>query len=190
MATQQATVEYRDIPQYPGYRAGNDGSIWSSWEMVYPSGVGRGKMTSRIGATWKKMIPWIPKRTGRYQVRLRGKTESVHRLILFAFVGPCPPGMECCHEDGNRLNNKPSNLRWDTHAANCKDRSKHGTQARGERIWKAKLTESQIRSMRSEFESKPNLPRMIRYQLAGQKYGITSDAARHIIARRNWKHVA
>ena len=51
----------------------------------------------------------------------------VHRLVLEAFVGPCPKGMECCHEDGVRTNNRLSNLRWDTRKANHADAIRHGT---------------------------------------------------------------
>lgn len=51
----------------------------------------------------------------------------VHRLVLEAFVGPCPDGMYCCHNDGNKLNNRLDNLRWDTPSSNALDRVKHGT---------------------------------------------------------------
>lgn len=50
------------------------------------------------------------------------KTMKVHRLVLLAFVGPCPDGMVCCHDDGNRSNNRLANLRWDTVIANARDR--------------------------------------------------------------------
>ncbi len=32
-------------------------------------------------------------------LRLNGqdKTMLVHQLVLLAFVGPCPDGLECCH---------------------------------------------------------------------------------------------
>ena len=55
------------------------------------------------------------------------KTFTVHGLVLRTFVGPPPPGMECCHADGDVTNNRMSNLRWDTHAANEDDKRKHGT---------------------------------------------------------------
>jgi hypothetical protein len=57
-----------------------------------------------------------------------GKTRRlwVHRLVLEAFVGPRPAGMEACHNDGNPVNNVPSNLRWDTKSANAQDRVRHG----------------------------------------------------------------
>lgn len=51
----------------------------------------------------------------------------VHRLVLMAFVGPCPEGMEACHNDGDPINNRLDNLRWDTHSSNMYDRVKHGT---------------------------------------------------------------
>lgn len=44
--------------------------------------------------------------------------RTVHPIVLEAFVGPRPPGMECCHNDGNKANNALSNLRWDTKKAN------------------------------------------------------------------------
>ena len=55
------------------------------------------------------------------------KDFLVHRLVLIAFVGPCPEGMEACHNDGRPANNVVSNLRWDTQSANTFDRVKHGT---------------------------------------------------------------
>ena len=52
----------------------------------------------------------------------------VHRLVLEAFVGPCPTGMESCHfPDRNPANNKLDNLRWATHAENENDKIVHGT---------------------------------------------------------------
>lgn len=57
----------------------------------------------------------------------RMKLFYVHRLVLETFVGACPLGMECCHSDGNGMNNKLSNLRWDTHAGNGIDMKRHGS---------------------------------------------------------------
>lgn len=55
------------------------------------------------------------------------KTGYIHRLVLEAFVGPCPEGMEGCHNDGTASNNRLSNLRWDTSIANAQDKARHGT---------------------------------------------------------------
>lgn len=51
----------------------------------------------------------------------------VHVLVATTFIGPCPPGFECCHDDGNGLNNWIGNLRWDTRSNNNYDRARHGT---------------------------------------------------------------
>lgn len=50
----------------------------------------------------------------------------VSQLVLKAFVGPRPRGMEGCHNDGNASNNYLSNLRWDTHHENMRDVERHG----------------------------------------------------------------
>ncbi|WP_248099523.1 HNH endonuclease signature motif containing protein [Corynebacterium kefirresidentii] len=53
--------------------------------------------------------------------------KKVHRLVMAAFVGPCPDGMEVCHNDGNPANNYVGNLRYDTHQANYADMFIHNT---------------------------------------------------------------
>lgn len=67
-----------------------------------------------------------------YQLMRMSKDDKqtsrlVHRLVLEAFVGPCPDGMEGCHNDGDPGNNDLSNLRWDTRSNNNFDAIKHGT---------------------------------------------------------------
>lgn len=50
----------------------------------------------------------------------------VHRLVMEAFVGECPYGLEVCHGDGNPSNNRLDNLRYDTRSENMIDASKLG----------------------------------------------------------------
>ncbi len=50
--------------------------------------------------------------------------KKIHRLMLETFVGPCPRGMESCHNNGIKTDNRPENLRWDTHKNNCMDRKR------------------------------------------------------------------
>lgn len=57
------------------------------------------------------------------------RSYSVHRLVLEAFVGPCPEGMEALHGDGIPGNNRVDNLRWGTKHENRMDSVKHGTHA-------------------------------------------------------------
>lgn len=51
----------------------------------------------------------------------------VHQLIALTFLGPCPPGLEVCHNDGNPANNHIGNLRYDTQSENELDKVRHGT---------------------------------------------------------------
>ena len=56
----------------------------------------------------------------------RAAQRLVHRIVLEAFAGPCPEGMEGCHNDGDTSNNAVENLRWDTHSENNFDIVRHG----------------------------------------------------------------
>ena len=55
----------------------------------------------------------------------KGFARKIHRLVLQAFIGPCPEGFEACHNDHNRLNNHLSNLRYDTRSNNSHDSVGH-----------------------------------------------------------------
>lgn len=68
-----------------------------------------------------------PHRTnyGHLFVTLGGKTRYFHEMVLGAFVGPRPPGMEARHLDGDESNNRLGNLVWDTHGNNIRDRKWH-----------------------------------------------------------------
>jgi hypothetical protein len=57
---------------------------------------------------------------GRHRVR------RVHVLLLEAFVGPRPPGLDGCHWDDDSENNRLANLRWDTKSANARDKIRNG----------------------------------------------------------------
>lgn len=54
-------------------------------------------------------------------------TKKVYRLVLVAFIGTPPPGMEGCHRDGDPSDNRLANLYWGTHSDNMLDRVAHGT---------------------------------------------------------------
>lgn len=76
------------------------------------------------------------------------KNKRVHILVLEAFDGPRPEGMEGCHNDGNPSNNKHNNLRWDTPINNAADKKIHGTYHFGETVNGSKLTESDVRAIK------------------------------------------
>ncbi len=42
----------------------------------------------------------------------------VHHVVLEAYVGPRPAGMEACHRDDDKTDNRALTLRWDSREAN------------------------------------------------------------------------
>lgn len=63
----------------------------------------------------------------------RGNGFCVHVLVLEAFIGPAPDGMECCHYDDDPAHNHLTNLRWDTRAANMADFKRNYGRHQGQR---------------------------------------------------------
>ncbi|WP_390623416.1 NUMOD4 domain-containing protein [Subtercola endophyticus] len=57
----------------------------------------------------------------------RPTTHRVNRLVLRAFQGEPIDGAEACHNNGDRLDNRLNNLRWDTRLENMRDIRRHGT---------------------------------------------------------------
>lgn len=86
----------------------------------------------RSAATGALRSP-VPQGKGKHHAVMlyrncKAKKAYIHRLVLEAFVGPCPPRMEACHDpDRNTANNRLTNLRWDTRQANMQDAVRHGS---------------------------------------------------------------
>ena len=132
-----------------------------SFEGLYEvSDAGQVKSLSRVETTsagWtrtknEKLLKQFSDRYGRLYVdvcsRYKRHRWYIHRLVLTAFCGPCPEGMEACHNDGNQTNNCLSNLRWDTHVSNLSDKINHGTHIKGEAHKKSKLKPADIYKIR------------------------------------------
>jgi hypothetical protein len=104
----------------------------------------------------------------------------IHDLVLTAFVGPAPAGMQCRHLDDVKTNNALGNLRWGTAAENGQDSSRNGRHPRGERHPQAVLTEADVRFIRRS-----------RAQLAdlADRFGVTPTTVWAARRGRNWRHV-
>ena len=172
-------VEYRDIPGFPGYRVGSDGTAWTCWQL-------RAWRRPVLSDQWRRLNDTNRKR-GHPRVTLvrEGKKYSrfVHRLVLEAFVGPRPYGMQCRHLDGTRTNNRLENLSWGTPRENYADQIRHGCAARGERVNTARLTEGDVIGLRFLAARRWNAT-----QLA-QLFQIDLSTSCRIIKRKTWKHV-
>lgn len=178
-------VEYRDVPGFPGYRVGSDGTVWSCWRLV-GRGIGGGVGTrSVMGDTWRlRRAKRSDNDCGHLLLVLRREGQThyryVHRLVLEAFVGPCPEGMEACHDDGDPANNRLGNLRWDTPTANGQDRCRHGKQAKGERHGMVKLTREVVLAARARLAGGDSVGEVAR------SLGVSHACVSDIKARRTW----
>lgn len=112
------------------------------------------------------------------------KTFAVHRIEALAFLGPCPPGMECRHLDGNSLNNIVTNLKWGTKSENAQDSIRHGTSVdnTGSKHGMSKLKESTIPIIRQMSMT------MTRRAIANY-FEVGISTIDDIINNKTWKHV-
>lgn len=126
---------WKDIPDFDNhYQASNLGRIRSKDRIVTKLS-GFTKKIVQQQYKGKILQPNKTDKWGHLSVHLgvnkKKYTCSVHRLVLSAFVGNCPTGMECCHNNGDASDNRIENLRWDTHKNNNKDRKAHGNYKTG-----------------------------------------------------------
>ena len=174
----QMEVEYRDIPGFPGYHIGNDGTVLSSWRG------GCKKDGSQRTGDWHKLYQGLSGPNRDYpQVAIRCDRNKrvyrkVYRLVLEAFVGPCPEGMEACHNDGNPLNCRLDNLRWDTRKNNHADKIKHGTSNRG---LQSPLSEDDVREIRKLLDSQS-----MSLAAIGRMFNVPWQTIRHIKHKETW----
>jgi len=112
------------------------------------------------------------------------ESDSVHRLVLKAFVGDPPKGHECRHLDGNQMNNRLSNLEWGTPKRNQADRIKHGTSNRGERNHFAKLTVADVRKIKQLYPSSG----MSQAEVS-KMFGINRATVSYIYHGKTWTHI-
>jgi len=115
MFTQDYT-KWKAIPGFEGYEVSDQGQVRSYRK--YGGGL---SLTSHL------LKPSTSRPRGGYKavgLRRNGQTyqKRVARLVLLAFVGPCPNGMEMCHNNSNSDDDRLENLRYDTHLGNTRDR--------------------------------------------------------------------
>jgi len=150
--THTVTEDWKAIPGFEGYYEASDlGSIRrkGSFKTLAKNGTRNGYLKVTLSV---KGVP---------------STRHIHSLILETFVGPKPQSCECCHNDGNKHNNRVDNLRWDTHAANVRDNSK--------------LDWPEIREIREAYSKGSTIADISR------TYGLIWETASAIVKGKSWK---
>lgn len=139
---------WKEHPEFTDYAISNMGRV----KRVTPYKTGRGDKNIRQG----KLLSLCKNKWGYLFVCLRKngfkKMDKVHRFVLETFIGPCPKNHECNHKDGDKKNNKLSNLEWTTKSENLKHAYRIGlkktTFVKGEQNGSSKLKEFEVLQIR------------------------------------------
>jgi hypothetical protein len=106
---------WKRVLGWPGYEVSDQGNARSVDRMVDGRYSLNGKQSTRFIAG-KPLTP-VPHKNGTPAVNLwRGNVCTqvpIRRLMLLAFVGPQPRGMDAVNIDGDTTNNDLGNLCWD-----------------------------------------------------------------------------
>jgi hypothetical protein len=109
---------------------------------------------------------------------------GVHQLVAEAFLGPCPPGKEVNHKDGNKKNNFYKNLEYMTAKENKQHAVRMGLAPVGEDHYFSKLTVEKVKAIRRAVfkEGKMHSDKI------AKDFGISKATIRDV-CKRSWRHV-
>jgi hypothetical protein len=173
------TESWRPIHDFPAYEVSDLGRVRRiTPARGGPSMVGRPLKPGNVGGGYQMVALYND--FGRLQAK-------VHRLVLEAFVGPAPQSMpHCAHGDGDPRNNRLTNLRWDSVQGNLADRVAHGTEIRGARNGRTKLSAEAVAEIRRRY--KPRC-RVNGANVMAKEFGVTDVAIIKAARGENWSHL-
>jgi len=166
--------------------------IWKDIEgyggLYKVSNWGRVKSLKKYAKTNERILVKCVDSEGYYRVTLwkrgEGKQDfaKIHKLETNAFLGKCPKGMEVCHYNGNKKDNRLSNLRYDTRAGNKKDDVRLGTY-KGTNAGNCKLKECEVKMMRYLHK------KGIKQTLIAKMFKIDGGYLNKIVHYKFWTHI-
>lgn len=168
---------WKNIPDYEGlYQVSNLGNVKSL----------------NYGRTKKeKLLKLIVDGKGYLNVNLcKNKIPKkflVHRLLMLTFNPEQNfEGAQVNHIDGNTSNTNLDNLEWCTQNHNMKHAYNNGLKIslKGEKNGKSKLTEIQVRKIRTDYENKC----FTKSELA-KMFNVKQNAISKIINNKRWNHI-
>ena len=113
------------VPGYVGAYEVSDRGRVRGLDYIVVDSLGRRRMHKG------RVLKLSPAKRGYPVVKLglNGKKSTIglHQLVVLAFVGPCPAGMEVLHRNGDKLDNRLANLHYGTRSTNNLDSVAHGT---------------------------------------------------------------
>ena len=181
MEQQQQAEIWKDIPgQYMGhYQASSLGRIRSLDRETVDSMGRRRSFEGRIRAETLNLHGYL--QVG-LSVAGKHRTCQIHRLIAAAWHGSSE--LQTRHMDGDKLNNRPDNLRHGTAEENAADRQRHGRTARGESNGRASLNADQVLEIRQIHSAGGRSLKAI-----GLDYGVNRRTIHRVIKGITWTHL-
>ena len=160
--------DWADLPQYEptGYQVSNLGRV------------------RRNGKILKNQID----RYGYHRIWLREgnkrKFKTVHSVVAEAFIGPRPDGAEIAHINEDKSNNSVANISYVTPSENRHHSVVNGTVAAGERHGCSKLTEADVKFIRTNIKL-----RCRRYGVRplARMFGVDPSTIRRAANGNNWR---
>lgn len=114
----------------------------------------------------------------------RDGAAYAHRIVCEVAHGPPPPGGQARHLCGVPACCNPDHLSWGSQADNERDKRSHGTDNRGERHGRAKLTAADVREVRDRIE-RGETQRSIALH-----FGVAQQSISEIATGKTWGHLA
>ena len=166
------------IPSNGSYEVSDEGEVRSVDRTIERNG----KPARLAGKTLKP----LKHSHGYWSVSLgTGKRRLVHSLVMEAFVGPRPKGMDINHENGNKQDNRLENLEYCSRSQNMAHAVRTGLMdpppvKRGSSQHLAKLSEDDVRSIRQWHSDGGGIAQMAR------SFGVGESTVRNIVKRNSW----
>lgn len=118
---------------------------------------------------------------GYGSLKYHSQHRLAHRLAHEAWVGPIPDGHQVNHRCDNPPCINPEHLYAGTQEDNMRDMSERSRFPTGENHWWVKLTESDVRSIRTEYAAGG----VTQSELA-KKFGVSQTLVSSIVRRVTW----
>lgn len=126
-------TEWRGISGYPNYEISSLGEVKNTHRGTVVRPVLTRKGYERVGL-WKNN---------------KGKIESVHKLVMEAFVGACPKGLQINHKNGVKTDNRLSNLEYVTQSENMLHAYNSGLNKKRKRAIQLTLSGEKVKTFES-----------------------------------------
>ncbi len=127
--------------------------------------------------------PFARNSAGYGNISINGRNMLVHRIACEALHGEAPtPWHDAAHSCGNGHLGccSPLHVRWATAKENQTEMVEHGRSQQGERHYAAKLTEEDVRNIRSS---------TLASSVLAKKFGVERTNIIAIRKRKSWRHV-